>query len=280
MKRQLVGLLAAFLFISCSKFQKVMKLTDFKAKYQAANQYYDKGDYYRANIVYMDLVSISLGRPEAEMLQFRYAYSYFHLKQYQMSAHYFKQFYDTYGRSTLAEEALYRYAHSLFMDTPDYFLDQSGTNNAIAALQDFLNKYPKSQYATEAIKQMSILRQRLEKKAYENAKQYQKLGYFKSAVIAYDNFLKDYPDSQYKEEIAFLRIESSYELAKMSIESLKTERYTKTINLYLDYIDKFPASKRLKEAEKIYSYAQKELKEAQDLFKHSQTTSNVNYQKS
>jgi outer membrane protein assembly factor BamD len=272
MKKLFVLIIAILLFSSCSKLQRVMKMTDFAEKYKAANQYFDKEDYYRANVVYMDLVSISLGRPEAEMLQFRYAYSYYHLKQYQMSAYYFKQFYDTYGRSTLAEESLYMYSKSLFLETPEYYLDQSGTNTAITALQDFLNKYPKSQYSAQASKEISLLRQKLEKKAYEVAKQYQKLRYFKSSVIAFDNFLKDFPDSQYKEEISFLRIESSFELAKLSIESLKSERYTKTVTYYLDYVDRFPNSKRLKDAERIYTICQRELKQINENSKLSRNT--------
>ena len=69
-------------------------------------------------------------------------------------------------------------------------------------MQIFLNKNPNSRYRPEAIEIISQLQTKLEKKAYENSKQYYKVGRFQSAVVALDNFTKDYPASIFAEEIA------------------------------------------------------------------------------
>ncbi len=259
----------AFLFLSasllsvssCSKFNKVMKNPDPEARYDAAVHYYETGDYHRAGLILEELIPVIIGSAKAEKVQFYYAYCHYHQLQYQMSAHYFKSFYDTYRRSTYAEEALYMHAFSLFKNTPVYHLDQSGTNEAINALQEFINRYPNSSFAQECAKNIQSLRERLETKSYEIAKRYHRLRRFKASVIAYDNFMKDFPDSHYREEVAFLKMKAQYELASISIYSLKKERLDKTLEDYYYFLDKFgTSSSYLKSAESIYESCQRELK--------------------
>jgi outer membrane protein assembly factor BamD len=248
-----------------SKLAKVLKEPDYNKRYEAALAYYESEDYARAGIVFEDIIPDIYGKSLAEKVQFYYAYCHFHQKQYDLADYYFKSFYDTYRRSPFATEAYFMRAYSLYQSTPQYNLDQSNTNSAIEALQDFINTYPESSYTAKATEAIRDLRAKLELKNFEVAKLYQRLRRYKSAVIAYNTFRQSYPDSKYKEEALFNRIECQYELAKLSIPSLKRERYEELGEFYIKFIDKYPNSQYLRDAENFYNSAQKRLQELAEI---------------
>ena len=241
------------LYVGCTEFRRIQKSDDWKLKYDAALNYYEKKDYYRAVILFDQIRPYLRGTAEAELVEFYYAYAHYYQKQYLLSSHYFKNFHDTYNRSDYAEEAFYMYGYSLFKQSPVYNLEQSSTVEAITAIQTFLNRYPGSEYRNEAINIQAELRLKLEKKAYENAKLYYTLGRLSSALIALDNFKKDYPDSLLAEDAQFLIIQASYKYARASIISKQKERYYDCIEHYEEFIDNFPGSKHLKDAQNYYS---------------------------
>ena len=244
---------------SCTKFRKIQKSGDWKVKYEAAIEYYEKQDYHRSVLLLEDILPIIRGTQEAELGNYYLAYSYYHQKQYILSAHHFEEFVRIYGRSEYVMEAAYRQAYSLYLQSPDYQLDQTVTYDAIATMQNFLNQYPRSEYASEGDKVIDSMQEKLELKAYEQCKLYYKLRRYKSALVVYDNFANDYPDSDYNEEILYLKIETSYDLAKQSIRSKQEERYRNTVEYYLKFLDKYPNSKFLKDAEKFYADCIEEL---------------------
>lgn len=246
-------LIVAASIVGCSKFRKIQKSGDWKLKYEAAISYYENEDYHRSIILFEDILPIIRGTEKAELGNFYLAYSYFHQKQFILSAHHFEEFVRIYGRSEYAMEATYMHAYSLYSQSPDYELDQTVTYEAVAAMQNFINKYPSSEYAPDADKIIDEMQQKLEKKAYEQCRLYYKLRRYKSALVVYDNFFKDFPDSKYNEEIAYLRIETSHDLAEKSIYNKQEERYKSTIDYYLAFIDKYPNSEYLKDAEDIYA---------------------------
>lgn len=244
---------------SCSKLTRVLKNPNVDEKYQAALDYYNDGDYYRAGLVFEDLIPNMVGRAESEMIQYYYAYCQYHQQMYELASNYFKTFHDTYRRSQYAQEALYMSAYSIYLSTPTHNLDQSNTEKAIEAMQDFLNRYPQTNYTADANEAIRVMRRKLEFKAYDIAKQYGKLGYFKAAIIAYNNFQRDFPDSDMREEIMFLRLESQYEMSKVSIQNLKKERFEEAIQFYYDLIDRYPQGKYAKPAENIFNSCQRQL---------------------
>ena len=69
-------------------------------------------------------------------------------------------------------EAEYLYAYSLYKESPNSNLDQSSTVEAISAMQNFINKYPYSEYSINANEIIDELQIKLETKNFENAKQY------------------------------------------------------------------------------------------------------------
>lgn len=271
----LLLLLAFSLLTSCSKFSKLQKSGTDDEKYKAALEYYQKGDFYRAGLLFEELIPLLKGSTESEMAQFYYAYTQYQQQQYNMSQFLFKKFYDTYARSDYAQEALYMHAYSLYKDSAPHNLDQTSTMTAISALQDFINAYPESPFRNECTGYIMELRKKLELKAYEKAKLYYKISDFnlaslKSAVISIENFKKDFPDSQFSEELSYLKVDAQYTLAKSSISDKQKERYESTVKYYKEFVDKYPQSSYLKDAEKLYTTSEEELERIAALEKEKQ----------
>ena len=252
-------LLVALMLISGCRFSKLRKSADWRVKYDAALAYYEDQDYYRASILFEEILPIIRGTEEAELANYYFAYSYFYQKQYILSSHYFKSFVEVYSRSEYAMEGTYMHAFSLYKQSPAYSLDQTSTYEAIAAMQTFLDNYPYSEFAPKADDIIDELQVKLERKAYENAKLYYKIESYKAALVALENFRVDYPDSKFQEEISFLKIEAAYKLAKVSIKSKQKERFTETISHYETFIDRYPSSEFLKDAERMYADSIEEL---------------------
>lgn len=254
------GLILTALITSCSNFNKLQKTADIQKKYDGAMAYFDKQDYYRAGILLEELIPLLRGREESEIAQFRYAYCHYRQRQLALSAYYFKNFYETFPRSEKVEEAAFMYAASLYEDTPAFNLDQTNSYEAIDALQSFILRFPQSERVEKCNTMIDVLQQKLEKKDYENAKLYLKLGDYKAAIIAFDNFRKDFPDSQYNEEIAFRKVEALYLLARVSTDTKKEERYKELLLLHQRFADMYPSSNYIKESENYYDIALQYLK--------------------
>jgi outer membrane protein assembly factor BamD len=238
---------------SCSKFSRIQKNPDVNEKYKAAVAYYEDKEYYKADLLFEEIIPLLKGNRESELAQFYQAYSKYNMGSYIESEYLFKRFYETFSRSEMAEEAMHMRALSLYEQSPTYELDQTSTLAAITALQTYINAYPESKRVERATNLLRELRAKLEKKAYEQAVLYAKIGDFKAAVVAFNNFQRGYPDSDYNEEIAFLRVQSAYNLAKQSIQTKKNDRFREAIGYYQAFIDQYPQSRYVKDAEKYYS---------------------------
>jgi outer membrane protein assembly factor BamD len=255
---------AVILISSCSKFNRLQKTGTDTEKYDAAIAYYKKGEFYKAGILFEELIPLLKGSSESEMAQFYNAYCQFQQGQYSTSQMYFKRFYDTYARSDYAQEALYMHAFSLYKDSSPFNLDQTSTFTAISAMQDFINTYPESAFREECTRYILELRAKLERKAYEKAKLYFKVSDYnpmslKSAVISIDNFRKDFPDSRYNEELSYLKVGAQFSLAENSFDFKQKERYADVVKFYQELIDKYPQGSYVRDAEKMYASSQRQL---------------------
>lgn len=264
LNRILAPFFLLLLLASCGDFNRIQKSADPMVKYNAALKYYEEGSYARAAILLGDVMPLLTGMPEGEKAQFMYAYAHYHQKLYIESGYYFQQFYNVYGRSPQAEEALFMHGYSLYMQSPNFKLDQTSTLDAINAMQNFINLYPRSEYKERATLVLDELQHKLAKKAYDNAKLYYDVSRYKAALVVLESFSDDFPDSQYNEEVAFMRIQAAYELARNSLPSLQRTRYNDVLDNYLFFIDRYPESGWGKEAERLYISSQAALQRMKD----------------
>lgn len=254
------SLIGTLLLSSCTEYQKVLKSGDYNLKYEKAVELYEEGDYYRAQSLFDELISIFKGTDKAEDILYYYADCHYQQKDYVLGAYYFNNFAKTFPYSDNTQKAAYTAAYCYYLNSPRPSLDQTDTYKAISAMQLYIDKYPTSEYIDDANNIIKELRNKLEKKAYENAKLYFKLGDYHAATITLKNSIKEFPDSEYREEVLYLVIKSSYLLAEMSITSKQGERYQNTISEYYVFIDEFPQSKHLKEVEKMYTNSVNQIK--------------------
>lgn len=238
---------------SCSNFRKIEKSQDWRVKYEAGINYYNKKDYYRASVLFDQILPIVRGLPEGEKVQFYLAYCQYYDRLYLLASEQFKTFYETYGRSPLAEEARFMNAYSLFQSSPNPNLDQTSSIEAMAAMQQFINRFPNSEFRDRAVEVILSTQQKLEKKGFENARQYYRMKYYTAAIVALNNFKQNFPDSKYIEEAYYLVILAEYKLAEQSIVSRQGERYRAVVDHYKEFLDRYPESDFLKEAEKLYA---------------------------
>jgi outer membrane protein assembly factor BamD len=247
--------------VGCSKFRTIQKSTDWRVKYEAGFDYYEKKDYYRAAALFDEIQAIVRGLPEGEQVAFFLAYCQFYEKTYLLAANQFKTFYETYGRSALAEEAQFMYAYSLYKSSPPPNLDQRGSIEAMDAMQTFINIYPASRFVEQAVQVINESQQKLEEKGYENARHYLKLRMYQAAIIAFDNFRDLYPDSKYLEEIASLKVMAQYELADRSFQSLQEKRFKQVVDFYQELVDNYPNSRYIRNVERMYTESLVKLKQ-------------------
>lgn len=251
--------LGIVLFVSaCSEYKKVQKSSDFEYKYAKAVEYFEGKKYFRAYPLIEELTVVYRGTDKAENLSFMNAYTDYYLEDYLLASHRFQQFHKTYPRSPKAEEALFMSAYCHYLISPEYSLDQENTHKAINEMQTFINLYPRSHRIDSCNMLVAEMRDKLEIKAYESAKQYMKMEHYRSATTTFENLLLQFPDTKYREDAYFSMFKANYLLAKKSIENKKLERIDKAIKAYITFVDRFPQSKLIAEAESYFDYLQRE----------------------
>ena len=245
--------------ITLGKFNKLVKSGDMDAKYDAAVNYFNKEDYTKSLTLFEELMSIYRGTAKAQEIQYYYAYCSYNLGDFIVAGYQFRSFVKNFPSSVHTEECAYLNAYCFYLNSPDYSLDQIDTKLAIKEFQRFTLSYPKSDRIPKCNELLDALRGKLERKSYESAMLYYNMSNYKSSIVAFGNHLKDFPDSKHVEELNYLIIRSYYLLALNSIESKKQERFKFSVDTYIKFVDSFPNSKYLKEAEKVYTSALKNL---------------------
>ena len=224
MKKIVALLLLTLALGSCGEYQKALKSEDVAVKYELAEKLYDAGKYSKAIRLFEQIAPAYRGKPQAEKMFYMYSQAYYKTKQYYLTGYQFESFASNYPRSEKVQEAAYLGAKCYSMLSPAYSLDQVDTFKAIEKLQNFIDTYPNSEYLPEANKTMRVLNDKIEKKVYENAIGYNTIMDYKSALIALDLFIADYPGTALKEKALYYKLDSAYHLAINSVPEKMEER--------------------------------------------------------
>jgi outer membrane protein assembly factor BamD len=247
---------------SCkNEFEKIRATGDAELIYAKGFEFYEKGEYLKAQSLFEQILSSYRGKAKAEKLYFSYAYSHYHLRSFLSANFYFNNFSQTFANSALREEADFMAAYSNYKLSPGFKLDQTYTYKAIDDFQTFANLYPASERAAEANKLIDELRVKLEKKAFAEGQLYFDLKQYQSSIQSFENMLKDFPESSNAEKVRFLILKSSFLLAENSIYEKQEERFTTVIEKYQIFKNKYPRSSFNKEAMEIQQISKQRLKQ-------------------
>lgn len=259
MKQVIYILFIVITLVSCSDFQKTLRSEDTAAKFKMGEELYNEGKYNKSHRLFSQILQKYRGKPQAEKLTFMHAMSSYKLRDYYISSYHFDKFTDIYPQSEKAEEASFLSAKGYYHNSPVYSKEQKETVEAIEKLQLFVNAYPKSQYLEEANQLVKELDFKLEKKAFEIAKQYDQIRDYKASVKSFNNFLLDFPGTSLRDEAMFYRLDASYNLAILSIDQLKEDRINNALAYYRSFEKSYPNSEFMEEASRMKDELEKEL---------------------
>ena len=266
-KLALITLCISLSLVSCNEYQKALKSTDTKVKYDAAERFYKEGDYRQANRLFEQIAPKYIGKPQGERVLFFFADSYFKIKDYNTAGYQFERFLKSYPNSDKSIEAAFFSAKSYYELSPKYSLDQTDTDKALSKLQNFINAYGESPYVEEANILAKELRIKKEQKAYEIAKQYYKIAVgFDYTILfaaeeALNNFLVDFPGSPYREDVMYYQLATANSIAFYSVADKKEDRIKNAKEAHATLIKYYPNSKYLQEANQVSEKLEKELSE-------------------
>jgi outer membrane protein assembly factor BamD len=257
-------ILVMFLLSSCNQFNKVLKSKDYEYKLKVADQMYDEKKYHEAQQLYEELYPIYKGTDKFEEIYYKDAYCFYYMKEYKDAENFFKGFLEVFPNSSKAEEISYQQALCSYQQSLKVELDQTTTTKAIGMMQTFINTHAGSSRLQEATEIIDKCRGKLELKEYHAADLYYKIGQYRAAALSYENVLNDYPESAKGEEYQLKIVKSYYEFARLSVVDKKQERYEKVITEYQDFVDRYPESKLLNEAEQYSILSKNNIKELQN----------------
>ena len=259
MKKGLYILLISILFISCSDFQKMLRSEDVAEKFTMANELYEAEKYNKSFRLLDQILPKYRGKPQAEKLTYMHARCLYNMKEFYRASYHFDKFVSLYPTSEKAEEAAFLAAKGYYYNSPVYSKEQKETVEAIEKMQLFVNVHPNSQYLEEANKIIRELDYKLEKKAFEIAKQYDLIRDYKASIKSFNNFLLEFPGSTLKNDAYYYRLDAAYNLAILSIDALKEKRIKEAISYYNTLKKAFPNSEYLEDAPKMKEELQQEL---------------------
>jgi outer membrane protein assembly factor BamD len=90
-----------------------------------------------------------------------------------------------------------------------------------------------------------------------NAYTYFKIERYDSAIIAFKNAIKKYPNSHRREDLMYYIVMSGYKFADSSVEAKRHERYMAMLDSYYSFVMEYPESKYKSELDEAAEVAKK-----------------------
>ena len=261
--KKIVLILAAALFaaLGCkSEYDAILNSNDADVKYEGAFRYFNEKKFLKAASLFESLSVLTAGTERDDTVRFYWGLSNYRYKDYYTAETNFANFLESYPRSPFAEEARFLRLDCLYRATLRYELDQAPTRQAINEIQQYMLEYPGENPRKGACDNMlKDLNERLDRKAYENARLYYKMEDYKASRVAFRNILKDDAENIYREDILYYIAMSSFKYASLSVQAKQRDRYMTFVDDYLNFVGEYPESQYRREMDALYRRAQRAL---------------------
>lgn len=245
--------------VGCSPTKKIVKSGDPDLIYEEALRLYDLEEWSKAAKLFESAEPYFEGSMCEDTLTFYMARCKFKNRNYDTAQQLLDNFRRTYGRSAFIEDAEGMYTLCYYYMSPKPERDQTLTQQAIVVIDEFTSRYPDSEQIEIFANLRGELVNKLHLKEFNNAYTYYKINKYKSAIMAFRNALKKYPESQQREDILYYITLSSYDLAHNSVLAKKEDRYLDMIDSYYTFVAAYPESKYRKELDEKLRKARKYL---------------------
>jgi outer membrane protein assembly factor BamD len=256
-----ITLAALASLVSCkSEFETLLASNDVDAKYKAAMELFNNKKYLKAAQLFESMAVLTNGTERDDTVQYYWGLSNYRYKDYYTAESNFAKFITNFPRSPFTPDARFLRLDCMYRATYRWELDQTPTKTCLAAIAEYIQEYPSDKGHMEACqKMMDDLYDRLDRKAYENARLYYKMEDYLAARVALRNVLKDNADNRYREDILYYTAMASYHYARLSVPAKQQERYLTFADDYLNFIGEYPESKYRRELDAMYRRSQRAL---------------------
>jgi outer membrane protein assembly factor BamD len=137
------------------------------------------------------------------------AYAHYEGQQYEDTINTSRRYLQLHPSSEEAAYAQYLLAMSHFNQIPDVTRDQERADKALAALQELVDRYPKSEYVPDARHRIQITRDQLAGKEMEVGRYYLQRRNYTGAINRFRDVVSKYQTTRHSEE-ALSRLTEAY----------------------------------------------------------------------
>ncbi|MDX1439949.1 MAG: outer membrane protein assembly factor BamD [Rubricoccaceae bacterium] len=255
MRFQTAGVfLLSLLFTACSGAGGI-RVDDAQEAFDRGMLEYEEGNYLRASEYFRAVFDFGRSSDIADEAQIYLAKSLFEDEQYLLAASEFTRFVDLYPSDSRIEEIEYERIRCYYELSPEYHLDQSDAERAIAYIRLFMARYPSSVYLDDLQQMHDELNEKLARKKFAAGQLYERRELFEAAAISYEQLLAEHPTSPLADDALLGTLRAKVRFAEASVLDRQEERYQEALDAYDRLLQLFPSSPLLPEAELMYDRA-------------------------
>jgi len=185
---------------------------DVESLYNAGKERLDRGDLQIAAGLFDEVERQHPYSPWARRAQLMSAFTYYAKGDYTQAIASAGRFLSIHPGNRDAPYAYYLIAISYYEQISDVERDQAITRQALAALNEIVRRYPRSEYASDARLKIDLVNDHLAGKEMEIGRFYERSGQWLAAQLRFQNVVKDYQTTSHTAEALFRLTETSLAL--------------------------------------------------------------------
>ena len=185
---------------------------DVDTLYAAAKTKLDAGDTKTAAALFDEVERQHPYSPWARRAQLMSAFSYYAGGDYNKAVQSAQRFLSIHPGNKDAPYAYYLIATSYYEQISDVTRDQKVTQQALAALNDIVRRYPSTSYASDARLKIDLVNDHLAGKEMEIGRFYERTGKWLAASLRFRNVVEKYQTTSHAPEALFRMVETSLSL--------------------------------------------------------------------
>ncbi len=190
-------LIIFFLFLTSCAGTKNNSEETIRDKFNIGLENLDNEKYLQAQSDFRNVLIRGTGTDLGDDAQYYLGESYFRNKEYLLAISEYEKLTRKMGYSPFVEDARFKICEAYSTESPRYYHDQEYTLKALERYQEFLDDYPNSKLLDDVLSSVSILREKLAKKAFETGILYMKMDEYESAKLAFQIVINQYYDTSF-----------------------------------------------------------------------------------
>ncbi|HVO75629.1 MAG TPA: outer membrane protein assembly factor BamD [Ignavibacteriaceae bacterium] len=250
-KKLLFFLFIPVIFWGCSSSVDTTNLSP-EERFNYSLGLFNDEDYEEALKEFQAIVLQFPGNAVVDDAQYYLALTRYKRSEYILAAYEFSKLIKNMSASEWVDEAQLMLAECYYNISPNYSLDQAYTKKAIEEYQAFIDFFPANPKVPEAEQKINELNEKLAHKEYNTAYIYEKLEYYKAALLSYDNVIETYHDTKYAPL-------AMYDKINLLIQRGRNEEALTETGKFLE---RYPKDPRTEEVERIKSSLENKLSAA------------------